>query len=404
MRKGTGSVLFYIVCSILIMMMTVGCGGFEAERDEMIITVEEQQPAEELRKISLTAGEATETDIQQDEAEKYLARFEAVNCIEDIGQNGYDMMEDQIFPIVLEGFGGKEGFFIPAMDRNYRRMAIFLTDHEGNIVFKTDELETNNRIAGKLKQPTRGLSAVTFSDLNRDGRTDIILITKCVNDVGEYAGKSYKVGDVLFQGEETFYRDYRISDKINRFDMNKSVNCIIAYVRDGHSTEFLYTARTLQELEKNGFHIIEEQCYTRKFEKLGRLQVVPGTYRMSVYDIFMIYLVNEQGNIVWSFQPMGSYDNLYSLRGITGKDVDGDGMKDLVVLARYTYEGPNGELMIESDCAIYYQRTSGFDIDTGFTDHYRCSDEDKMEELIPKIRAYWGWQITEETGEEAERD
>ena len=32
---------------------------------------------------------------------------------------------------------------------------------------------------------------------------------------------------------------------------------------------------------------------------------------------------------------MGDYDNLYSLKGMTGKDVDGDGMKDLVVFARF---------------------------------------------------------------------
>ena len=93
---------------------------------------------------------------------------------------------------------------------------------------------------------------------------------------------------------------------------------------------------------ENGFIIIEEQHYTRYFEKLGSLQVVPGIIHMSAYDIFMVYLVNEQGDIVWSFQPMGDCDNLYSLKGINGRDLDGDGMKDLVILGRYSYEGPSG--------------------------------------------------------------
>lgn len=53
--------------------------------------------------------------------------------------------------------------------------------------------------------------------------------------------------------------------------------------------------------------------------------MVPGTYRMAEYDVFMIYLIDEQGNIVWSFQPMEDYDNLYALKGIQGKDLDGDG-------------------------------------------------------------------------------
>lgn len=60
-------------------------------------------------------------------------------------------------------------------------------------------------------------------------------------------------------------------------------------------------------------------------------------------SVFMIYLVDEQGNIVWSFQPMGDYDNLYALKGITCKDIDGDGMKDLLVLARYNYAGSGGD-------------------------------------------------------------
>ena len=64
--------------------------------------------------------------------------------------------------------------------------------------------------------------------------------------------------------------------------------------------------------------------YTRDFEKLGRLQVVPGTVKISAYNIFMIYLINGKGEIVWSFQPMGDYDSLYSLRSIMGRDVDGD--------------------------------------------------------------------------------
>lgn len=424
-RKKYMAVLRGLLTYVLLCMLSAGCSGIEKQsmsEQETLREKESRRPEAMVCEKDLTAGAAAEeaeadrpqdnTEEKAEEAERkqekeigeYQARLEAVSCIEDIRQNGYHIMEEQIFPIELEGFDAKEYSFVPAMDLKYHRLIIFLVDSDGNIVFKTDELEANNRIAGKLKQPTRGLSAVTFSDLNRDGMTDIVLITSCVNTMGTYAGRSYKVGDVLFQGQKTFYRDYRVSDKINRFDMNKSVNCIIAYVRDGHSTEFLYTARTLKELEENGFCMIEEQCYTRKFEKLGKLLVMPGTYRMSVYDIFMIYLVNEQGNIVWSFQPMGSYDNLYSLRGITGKDVDGDGMKDLVVLAKYTYEGPNGELMIESDCAIYYQRTSGFDIDTGFTEYYKCSDEDTMEALIPKIRAYWGWQVTEEAGEETESD
>ena len=126
--------------------------------------------------------------------------------------------------------------------------------------------------------------------------------------------------------------------------MNKSAETIAAFVKGGRSTEFLYTAATRQELVRRGFVIAREQCYFRQFEKLGRLEVVPGTYTMADFDIFMIYLINEDGYIVWSLQPMGDYDNLYALKGITCRDIDGDGMKDILVLARYSYEGSMSEL------------------------------------------------------------
>ena len=197
----------------------------------------------------------------------------------------------------------------------------------------------------------------------------------------------------MFQGENGFYRDYRLSDKINRFGMNKSVECITAFVRDGLSTEFLYTAATKQELLDNGFLVAQEQCYYRQFEKLGRLEVVPGTYNMANFSTFMIYLINEQGYIVWSFQPMGDYDNLYALKGMTCKDIDGDGMKDILVLAKYSYESGGNEITIKSDYSVYYQRTGGFYEDTEIKRIYPCGDEDTVAELVEKARAYWGWSV-----------
>lgn len=346
--------------------------------------------------ISMTVGAADDSEEVLVRYQEYEQRFAAIETVADVEANGFDIIEEHVFPVILESFGEEEVTFMPAMESEYHRLALFIADAEGNILYKTNQLETNTLYKGRLEQPTSDIAAVSFQDADSDGFTDIILITKCVNDTGEYAGKTYKTGDVLFQRDGSFYRDYRISDKINRFSMNKSANCIVSFVRDGNSMEFLYTATTLEELLANGFQIIQEQCYYRTFEKLGRLQVVPGVVRMSEYDIFMIYLVNEQGNIVWSFQPMVDYDNLYSLKGMTGKDVDGDGMKDLVVFARYSYEGPEGELIVESDCAIYYQRTSGFDIDTGFQEYYQCTEDNTLEELVIKIREYWGWKTVDE--------
>lgn len=352
----------------------------------------------EAADLQMQENKADERDYQDEkvlrEYQDYIARFECIETVDDIENNNYRLLEDQIFPYIMESFDTEEVNIVPAIEKDCHRLAIFISDSEGNILYKTNQLETNNLVLGQLEQPVVDLASIAFADVNVDGLSDIIIITKCVNSTGDYTGKPYKVGDVLFQSEKGFYRDYRISDKLNRFDMNKSANSIVSYVRDGQSVEYLYTAKTLEELMENGFRVFEEQSYTRNFEKLGKLKVVPGVARVSQYDIFMVFLVNEQGDIVWSFQPMGDYDNLYSLRGVSsGKDLDGDGLKDIVILARYSYEGSNGELEIGCKCSIYYQRTGGFDMDKDFQNTYQYTEEDTMEEMVKKIREYWGWKV-----------
>lgn len=338
---------------------------------------------------SVEAASGENAEELQLQYEEYRQRFDAIGQVSDIPGQDFNIIGSQVFPVTLETYG--EILFIPALDAKYNRMAIFLADADEKIVYKTDQLESNNRNKGKLRQPNQGIAAVSFQDVDGDGLTDIVLITTCKNEKEAFFRDTYKVGEVLFRKDQGFYRDWRLSDKINRFSMNKSIRFVTSFVRDGNSVEFLYTATTQDELLRQGFEIFNELCYWRDFEKMGRLRVVPGIYSMADYDVFMIYLVNEQGYIVWSFQPMRDYDNLYALKGITCRDIDGDGLKDIVVLARYSYEDDNNELVITSDYDIYYQRTGGFYADTEFKKLYQSVEEDTMEGLVQKARAFWGW-------------
>lgn len=350
--------------------------------------------AVQMQKDAGPSMQPEQEEMQDDEAkleqligqyEEYEARFAAIETVADIEESGFFVIEEQSFPVILESFGEEEVIFLPVMEEEYSRMGVLIADSKGEILYKTNQLETNNRRLGELEQPTRGIAAVSFQDLNRDGLTDIILITDCENESGGY----YKTGDVLFQRERGFYRDWRISDKINRFSMNKSVDFIVAYVRDGVSVEVLYTAATLDELLDSGFQIMDEQCYWRSFEKQGSLRVVPGVIKMAEYNIFMIYLVNSQGYIVFSLQTMDDYDNLYALKGMTCKDIDGDGMKDILVLARYSYADAEGNLLIDTVCSVFYQRTDGFVEEKSI----RCTPEDTVSGLVERIRGYWGWAV-----------
>lgn len=368
--------LFFLVC----------CLGFFSKTSASIFAGREADT--KLYEYSPQSESETADTTTEDIAEayrEYQQTFEKLKTAEDIKKADYKLLEEQRFFISLSTFGKQDVCFLPAMNRRYHRLAIFILDKDQRILYKTNELENNSIYRGQLEQPETEMVAVTFQDLNHDGLTDIGFITQYK------AERTYKIGDVLFQSKGGFYRDYRISDKMNRFGMNKNINCIASFVRDGNSIEYLYTAVTLEELMENGFKVEEEQCYFRIFEKLGRLQVVPGTAKLVGNNIFMIYLADEQGNIVWSFQPMEDYDSLYALKGITGRDVDGDGLKDLVVLAEYSFEGASGEYLQELSCSIYYQRTDGFVKDEEFRDFYPCDEEETLEGLVKKIREYWGW-------------
>lgn len=339
--------------------------------------------------LKADASESGEQENMAEQYREYMDRLDGINSETDIEAGGFRRIKSQVFTVALRNFG--EVLFIPALDEQYNRLALFLVAKDGSIVYKTDNLETNYRNRGQLSQPNKGIAGVSFQDMNGDGLTDIVLITSCLNETKAYGGNTYKVGDVLFQNRQGFYRDWRLSDKINRFSMNKSIKFITSFILEGQSTECLYTATTLDELLKQGFEISPEQSYWRQFEKMGRLKVVPGTIHIAEYSVFMIYLVNDQGYIVWSFQPMGDYDNLYALKGITCRDIDGDGMKDLVVLARYSYESEAGEEVIESDYSIYYQRTGGFYADEEIKKEHPWKDGNTLDELVNTAREYWGW-------------
>lgn len=337
-----------------------------------------------------SSSAASKEDLEEyAQYQEYCRRLEMISSERQIEESGFTLIKEHVFPVETEAFG--EVLFIPALESLHGRLVLFLAAPDGKIVYYTEQLETNHQNPGKFNQFNEGIAAVSFQDMDDDGRIDILLVTFCSQEKDTGTEKRYKVGDILFQNETGFYRDYRLSDKINRFNMNKSIRFMVTFIKEGYSTEFLYESATLEELTENGFTIISEQWGWWNFEKLGHLLIVPGIYRMAEYSIFMIYLVNEQGYIVWSFQPMEEYENLYDLQGVKCQDIDGDGLKDIIVLARYTYEGEEKEMVIVKEYSIYYQRTGGFSADTEMKSWYHCEEDTDMKTLINHAWDFWGY-------------
>ena len=85
--------------------------------------------------------------------EDYQQRLSRIEKSAQIEGEGFGVIEEQIFPIELKGYG--EVSMIPALDKKYHRLALFFSDVDGRIVYKTDQLEANNRNKGQMEQPIR---------------------------------------------------------------------------------------------------------------------------------------------------------------------------------------------------------------------------------------------------------
>lgn len=144
--------------------------------------------------------EAAGTEDLQEQYREYQEQFDSFRRLEDVEHSSYRILEDQVFPVTLESFGEEELTLVPALEDTLGRLALFIIDMNGEIRYKCDRLETNECVPGQMKQLTSGIASIAFADVNRDHKTDIVLITRCVNPEGAYAGIPYKVGDVLFQG------------------------------------------------------------------------------------------------------------------------------------------------------------------------------------------------------------
>ena len=55
--------------------------------------------------------------------EEFIGRFEKIEDYDDIAENSFTIITDQVFSEVFESFGEEAVTFVPALDRKYNRMS-----------------------------------------------------------------------------------------------------------------------------------------------------------------------------------------------------------------------------------------------------------------------------------------
>ena len=134
--------------------------------------------------FSVTAARRNAEPVAE-EYVRYQSRLQSIEKITELEKNGFYMLEDQVFAMPLQKLPEDtpedevdEVWFYAALDKRYHRLAVFIADDNGQILYKTDQLEANYCYPGELRQPIEKLASVSFQDVDNDGDTDIILIAQ----------------------------------------------------------------------------------------------------------------------------------------------------------------------------------------------------------------------------------
>lgn len=122
------------------------------------------------------------------------------------------------------------------------------------------------------------------------------------------------------------------------------------------------TRENIEEMQKKGLEIIENQSFWVELEKWGKVKFISSQFPDGGTFKLKFFLVDNQGNILYSFPEFygSQFWFFYELRAISFKDVNNDGLKDIIVIADYT-SGAGEEGAIPFPVAsIYFQKGKGF--------------------------------------------
>ena len=106
------------------------------------------------------APEKTDETSVQAEYEAYYDRFLSIENRDGIAGGGFLVVEDQIFP--LDPDDEESILMVPAFDEKYNRLALFIVDVDGQILYRTEQLEKNTASGDGCGSPCRPLRRSPF--------------------------------------------------------------------------------------------------------------------------------------------------------------------------------------------------------------------------------------------------
>ena len=126
--------------------------------------------------------------------------------------------------------------------------------------------------------------------------------------------------------------------------------------------KFDFTPHNLKNIE--GFEPIENQSFMVDLDSWGKVKFVSGKLTQGNHVPVVFYLTNEEGDIFYEFTNGFPYS--VDVEAVSFKDLNNDGLKDIITIVSDQYDGGNGQLIAE----VCFQQKDG----TFITD-YELSQE-----------------------------
>lgn len=103
----------------------------------------------------------------------------------------------------------------------------------------------------------------------------------------------------------------------------------------------------------NGLALIENQTFMVDLNSWGNVKFVSGKLTAGNHIPVVFYLTNKDGDILYDFNASLPYS--VDVKAVSFKDVNKDGLKDIIIIVADNYEGSSGGHI----ATVYFQKVDG---------------------------------------------
>lgn len=160
-----------------------------------------------------------------------------------------------------------------------------------------------------------------------------------------------------------------------------------SYKKDIETENILVNTQNLNDLKRSGFEEISEQTFMVDLEKWGKVKFVSGQFLDGGRSILELYLLNDKEKILYHFPDfMGNNSwTFFEIRAISFKDINKDGLKDIIVIADYvTGIGSEGSIPFPV-CSIYFQGEKEFYTKPDLDKEINASKQNESIDMVVKF-------------------